>query len=128
MMESRSQALAGLRILIVEDEVMLAMMIEQMVQDFGCTIVEVVGTIEKALACVRQNALDGVLLDMNLHGRKTIAVVEELIDRSVPFLLVTGYGAQLGDPPGIKAAPRLMKPFSQEDLGQRMTKEFVAAR
>lgn len=124
-MENRAKDLAGLHILVVEDEVMVAMMLEDMLQDFGCSV-ELASSIEDALASIRRHALDGVLLDMNVHGRKTIPVAEELVSRSVPFLLVTGYGAGDGDPPVIKAAPRLPKPFNEDDLGRRMTEVFVA--
>jgi CheY-like chemotaxis protein len=123
-MENRPEALAGLHILVVEDEVMVAMMLEDMLQDFGC-IVDLASNIDDALASIRRHAPDGVLLDMNIHGRKTIAVAEELVSRSVPFLLVTGYGASAGDPPVIKTASRLQKPFVQGDLGQRMAEVFV---
>ena len=125
-MENRVKHLAGLFILIVEDETMVAMMLEDMLQDFGCSVA-LAGSIDEALTFVRANALDGVLLDMNIHGRKTTAVAEELASRSVPFLLVTGYGAGDSDPPLIKGAPRLQKPFDENILGRRMAEVFVAA-
>ncbi|HET7882863.1 MAG TPA: hypothetical protein VFL55_18410, partial [Acetobacteraceae bacterium] len=68
----------------------------------------------------------GVLLDMNMHGKMSVAVAEELARRSVPFLLVTGYGGGLAEPPAIKDAPRLQKPFKEEDLGRRMAETFLA--
>ena len=122
-----SKHLAGLSILIVEDEVMVAMMLEDTLQDFGCSVV-LAGSIDDALTFVRKHELDGVLLDMNIHGRKTIAIAEELATRSVPFVLVTGYGAGDGDPPVIKAAPRLQKPFSGTSLGQLMAETFAGGR
>lgn len=118
------KALAGLHILVVEDEVMVAMLLEDMLQDFGCSV-ELAPSIEKALDSIHNQILDGVLLDMNIHGRKTTAVAEELVSRSMPFLLVTGYGAGDSDPPVIKAAPRLQKPFNLKDLAQRMSEVFV---
>ena len=69
-----------------------------------------------------------VLLDMNIHGRNTLVVAEELASRSVPSLVVTGYGAGDADPPVINAAPRVQKPFTEELLGQRMAEVFGAAR
>lgn len=124
IMTTRAKTLAGLFILIIEDEVMLAMMLEDMLQDLGCSIA-LAGSIEEALSSIRKNTPDGVLLDMNIHGRKTVAVAEELASRSVPFLLVTGYDTADGDPPVIKAAPRLRKPFSEENLGRRMQEVFM---
>ena len=120
-------ALAGLLILVVEDEVMVAMMLEDMLQDFGCRAV-VAGSVEDALSLIRTSRLDGALLDMNIHGGKTIAVAEKLASLLVPFLLVTGYRASDGDPPVIKSAPRVQKPFSEEVLSQRMAEVFAASR
>jgi CheY-like chemotaxis protein len=125
-MDKRFAPLANRRILVVEDEVVILMMLEDMLEDFGC-IVEAAPSIEKAVEALRTNSPDGVLLDMNIHGRKPIAVVEELVSRSVPFLLVTGYGSGDGDPPAIKVAPRLQKPFSIDQLGRRMVEVLVPA-
>lgn len=124
-MGMRPQSLAGLRVLVVEDEIMIALMLEDMLQDFGC-VAEIVPTIETALSAIKDHPPDGVLLDMNLHGKMTGAVAEELTRRSVPFLLVTGYGSGLAEPPAIKAAPRLQKPFREEDLGRQMKETFLA--
>ena len=126
MVKTHARGLAGLFILIVEDEVIVAMMLEDILRDFGCSVA-LAGNIEEALALVRQNPPDGVLLDMNVHGRNTIPVAEELAGRSVPFLLVTGYGKGDGDHPVIKAAPRLQKPFSENMLEQRMAEAFLPA-
>ena len=126
-MEKRFEVLAGLRILVVEDEVMIAMMLEDMLHEFGCSVVGYAASIEKALASIASNALDGVLLDMNIRGANTLRVAEELLRRSVPFLLVTGYGDREVDPPEIKTAPRLVKPFNQQELARRMTEVFVAS-
>lgn len=120
----KTEGLAGLNILVVEDEVMVGMMLEDMLQDLGCTV-EVVPSVEKALSAVRGHLPDGVLLDMNLHGQKTVAVAEELVSKSVPFLLVTGYGTGEGDPPVFKSAPRLQKPFTEAALARRMLETFA---
>ena len=102
------------------------MMLEDMLLDFGCRV-ELASNVERALAAIRDHALDGVLLDMNIHGQQTTAVAEELVSRSMPFLLVTGYGTGNGDPPVIRTAHRLQKPFSQDDLGRRMAEIFGAS-
>ena len=122
-----TEALAGLRILVVEDEVMVAMMLEDVLKDFGCTV-ELAPSIETALALINTMTLDGVLLDMNLHGRKTVVIAEELVKRGVPFLLVTGYSVGSDESPAIKGAPRLQKPFSLRALAQKMTETFATGR
>lgn len=123
-MEQRFKDLAGLRILIVEDEVLIGMMLESMLEDLGCHVVGLAASVDEALASVRQHTPDGVLLDMNMTGKSTHAVAEELLGRAMPFLLVTGYDGVDSDPPAIRAAPRLKKPFSQDELAQRMTEVF----
>lgn len=125
-MENDPDSLAGLRILIVEDEAMIAVLLEDMLQDFGCRVAGIAPSVEKAMPLVRELALDGALLDMNMHGRSTLAVAKELAARSVPFLLVTGYGAGDNDPPVMRNAPRLTKPFTQAALARRMAEVFAA--
>jgi CheY-like chemotaxis protein len=125
-MENHAKTLNGLHILVVEDEAIVAMMLEDMLLDFGCRV-DLAPSIKSALAAIRDHPLDGVLLDMNIHGQQTTAVAEELLSRSVPFLLVTGYVSGNGDPAAIKTAQRLQKPFSQDDLGRRMGEVFGAS-
>ena len=122
-MATQARTLNGLHILVVEDEAIVAMMLEDMLLEFGCRV-ELASSIKGALTAIRDHPLDGVLLDMNIHGQHTTAVAEELVSRSMPFLLVTGYGSGNDDPPVIKAAQRLQKPFSQDDLGRRMWEVF----
>ena len=77
-----------------------------------------------ALAAIRRQTFDGILLDANLHGRSSAPVADALLDRAVPYLLVTGYGSHEEDPPAFKAAPRIAKPFTLEDLANGMTAAF----
>lgn len=110
----------------MEDEVLIAMMLESILEDFGCQVVGLVSSIDEALTAVRQHAPDGVLLDMNMDGDDPRALAEELRRRSVPFLLVTGYDGMDSDLPVIKAAPRLTKPFNGKELARRMAEVFGA--
>lgn len=126
-MPARRESLAGLRILVVEDEMLVVMLIEEMLQDLRCEIVGPTATLEEALAAVRHHRLDGALLDLNLHGKPITPVVEALLGRAVPFLLVTGYDSRDGDPPALRAAPRVRKPFSLEELAERMVEVFGGA-
>jgi DNA-binding response OmpR family regulator len=124
-MDARSDALAGLRILVVEDEMLVAMLIEQMLQELRCDVIGPVSTVEDAIAAVRTQRLDGALLDMNLHGKSSSLAADELLDRAVPFLLVTGYVSSDRDLAVLKTAPRLKKPFDMDDLRDRMLEVFV---
>ncbi|HEY2661559.1 MAG TPA: response regulator [Caulobacteraceae bacterium] len=109
--------LSGLRLLVVEDETMLAMMLEDMLDGFGCVVVDVAGTLSRGLVLAGDEALslDGAILDVNLGGEKVYPVAERLTARGVPFIFCTGYG-----PDGLAAkfahVPTLAKPYQQEDL------------
>ena len=89
-----SNILAGLHLLVVEDEAMVALMVEDILADLGCTAVEVAGTVAKGLAIVAHPdpPLDGAILDVNIGGEKVYPVAEALTARGVPFIFATGYG------------------------------------
>jgi CheY-like chemotaxis protein len=121
------ETLQGLRILVAEDEALVLMEIEDILYDFGCEIVGPVATVDDALAAIRQNDLDGALLDMSLHGDRITPAAEELLARGVRFILCTGYGRELGDEAVIKDAPRLTKPFNASSLRAAMVETFHGA-
>jgi CheY-like chemotaxis protein len=125
-MTPHREGLAGLRVLVAEDEVLILMEIEEMLRELGCEIVGPAATVEAAVAAVRGHHLDGALLDLNLHGESVLPAAEELASRSVPFLLVTGYPSRAGDAQALRDAPRLKKPFSLQSLTDAMTAAFVA--
>ena len=124
-MEVPAAGLARFEILVLEDEVIVLMMLEDLLEEFGC-VVRTALSIENALTVLRTSAPDGALLDLNIQGRAPVEVVDALVSRSVPFLLVTGYGAGESDPPAIKAAPRLQKPFTGEALRRKMVEVFLS--
>lgn len=124
-MERQRESLTGLRILVAEDETFVLMDIEDMLRDLQCEIVGTVSTVEAAVAAIRENRIDGALLDLNLHGQTILPAAEELVRRSVPFLLVTGYAGRHGDVPALRDAPRLKKPFSLDDLHTAMHEVFL---
>ncbi|MDQ0466761.1 CheY-like chemotaxis protein [Caulobacter ginsengisoli] len=110
-------ALNGLRLLVVEDETMLAMMIESMLDDLGCVVVDVAGTVARGVALASDESLeiDGAILDVNLGGEKVYPVAEALISRRVPFIFSTGYGID-GIAAQFSHVPALAKPYRQEAL------------
>jgi len=109
--------LAGCRILVVEDNFLLAMEIEDVLGRQGCVVLGPVGTVEQALLLLEREARpDGAVLDVDLQGRTVTPVAAALIARDVPFVLVTGYAdPQLADPE-LHGRPRLDKPVSGPDL------------
>ena len=118
--------LADLRILVVEDEVLIALEIEERLQRLGCEIVGPVGRLERALELARSTALDGALLDVNVKGGLVYPVAEELLARKVPVVLSTGYGPNTL-PPVFRALPYLRKPFGAGQL-ENMAQEAFARR
>jgi two-component SAPR family response regulator len=118
-------ALAGLRILVVEDEFLVAMLVEEMLLELRCEIVGPISSLEEAIATARQNHLDGALLDANLNGKISSPVADELVGHEVPFILVTGYGGHKGDPAVLARAPRVRKPVNFDELADRMMETFV---
>ena len=124
-MERQRESLTGLRILVAEDETFVVMDIEDMLRHLQCEIVGPVSTVETAVTAVRENPIDGALLDLNLHGQTILPAVEELLRRAVPFLLVTGYASRHGDVSALRDAPRLKKPFSLDALRAAMHEVFI---
>jgi CheY-like chemotaxis protein len=106
---------AKLKVLIVEDESIVAMMIEDLIVDLGHDVVGVAGRLEQALSLAQELAIDFAIVDVNLNGLHTYPVAEALKARGVPFVFATGYGSA-GLKDEWKKSPVLQKPFQPEDL------------
>ena len=124
MTSSAIPALAGRRLLVVEDEFFVAEHIAMLLEDFGCDVVGPVGMIEQALDAVAGGGLDGALLDANLDGTSSAPIAAALRTASVPFIVVTGYGALKLDDDILDSAPRLIKPFSTADFVATLVAAF----
>jgi CheY-like chemotaxis protein len=103
------------RVLVVEDETMIRMLIEGMLTDLGHTVVAEAGEIDQALALAKQGDFDIAILDVNLDGKTITPVVEILVARGVPFVFASGYGER-GVPEPYRGSPTLQKPFQVEAL------------
>lgn len=101
--------------LVVEDELLVALMIEDFLTEFGCTTIGPYGTVETAMEAVRNEALDLALLDVNLSGERVYPVAEALAERHIPFLFLSGYGEE-AIPPGHADWKVCAKPFRGADL------------
>ncbi len=119
-MKSVPLALAGKRVLIVEDELLVALMLEDFLGDFGCDVVGPCGTVENALEAVRTEALDLAVLDVNLGGERVYPVAEALAERHIPFLFLSGYGED-AIPPGHADWKVCAKPFRGPELAGMMS-------
>jgi CheY-like chemotaxis protein len=107
------------RILIVEDEPLVALVLADALEDAGATIVGTAASVDEALRCIATEPIDAAILDCNLRGRAVDDVAIALAGRGVPFLFVSGYGRE-GLPPGFDRAPVLGKPFTQALLLRAM--------
>ena len=116
--------LSGLRLLVVEDEYIVADHIGMLLEDLGCEVAGFASTVAEALDLVRSVALDGVLLDGNLNGDSSAPVAIELRARSIPFLVATGYGKLELDGESLNGAPRLAKLFSTIDFERTLLATF----
>jgi CheY-like chemotaxis protein len=112
-------------ILIVEDEMLLAMMLEDMLTDVGYRVVKA-ARVAKALELAATAAIDCAILDVNLGGANSYSVANELQRRDIPFIFSTGYGAD-GLHPDYHGSPMLSNPFRQQEL-ERVIIKALATR
>lgn len=112
--------LKGRRILVVEDEMMIAMLVEDMLADLGCDVVGPAHGLESALQMANDDdRLDAAVLDVNLGGQQVFAVADALRAKGVPAIFSTGYGeAGLRDVDA--GSPVLQKPFRAGDLAKAL--------
>ena|SRR5580765_5271309 len=109
--------LAGLRVLVVEDEMMVSMLIEDMLSDMGCVVVGPASRLDEAIELMKVSELDCAVLDVNLGGQPIFPLADLLRERGCPFAFATGYGdAGLRDVD--RGSPVLQKPFREGDLAR----------
>ena len=104
----------GLRLLLVEDESLIAMMIEDMAEELGHAVVAKAVNIKEATDLIEVGGFDVALLDVNLAGEFSYGLAEMLRTRDVPFIFTTGYGAGIEE--GWRTCRILQKPFAQDQL------------
>jgi CheY-like chemotaxis protein len=111
--------LSGRRILVVEDEMLILLMIEDMLADLGCESVMSAATVDRALALIDSQKFDAAMLDVNLNGEKSFPVADTLVARGVPFLFSTGYSEHVVRE-SYRDQPILTKPIQSAELGQTL--------
>ncbi|MFI4964312.1 MAG: response regulator [Caulobacterales bacterium] len=109
--------LAGLRVLVVEDEMMVSMLIEDMLTDLGCTVVGPASRLDEAIELARAGQVDCAVLDVNLAGQPIFPLADILREMGCPFAFATGYG-DAGLREADRGAPVLQKPFREGDLAR----------
>jgi CheY-like chemotaxis protein len=114
-MAEASPVSAKRRVLVVEDEMLIGMLLEDMLTDMGHEVAAVVPRLKDALAAVNRESFDLAVLDVHLHGESAFPVADALIAKGVPFIFATGYGER-GLPESYRGRPVLQKPFARDDL------------
>ena len=108
-------AMPAKRILVVEDELMIRMLLEDMLGELGYTVTAEAGRLDEALQVAKTADFDVAILDVNLDGEPVSPVAEVLVARGTPFFFVTGY-AERGLPEHYRNRPMLKKPFRLDSL------------
>lgn len=120
-MAASDQRLAGLRVLVVEDEFLLSVALEDDLGEAGAVVVGPCNTLASAFAAARSQAFDVAVLDVNLDGTHVYPLADELTDRGIPFVLLSGYTAA-DLPPRFAEARRLSKPYESSRLIQELAR------
>ena len=105
----------GLRVLVVEDEAMIAMLAEDMLEMAGCTLACSASTLGEGLAAAQREDFDVAMLDVNLDGENSGPIADALAARGMPFIFTTGYGSD-GVPEHHSDRPVCAKPYVLADL------------
>ncbi len=120
-----ASVLQGRRVLVVEDEMMIAMLVEDMLSELGCSVVGPAHGVDAALALAKaEQRIDAALLDVNLAGQPVFAVADALREKGVPAVFSTGYG-EAGLREVDRGAPVLQKPFRAGDLARALTEALA---
>jgi DNA-binding LytR/AlgR family response regulator len=117
MAETRSESLKGRRILVVEDEYLVAADLTASLEALGAEVVGPAASVNQALSLVENHGgrLDGAVLDINLKDERVYPVADVLTARGVPFVFTTGYDA-ISLPASYASAPRCEKPVDKARL------------
>jgi DNA-binding NtrC family response regulator len=106
---------------MVEDEMIVAWLLEDMLTDLGCAVIGPAGSVKQALAMIEAEAIDVAVLDVNLNGEMSYPIADALAAGGVPFVFVTGYDkGRILD--GYRVFPVLQKPFHRSELSDILAK------
>jgi CheY-like chemotaxis protein len=109
------------RVMIVEDEMLVAMLLEDILGELGLEVAAVCSHLDDALTRAASDAVDFVILDVNLDGKRSFPVADILRARKIPFLFATGYGSKALEA-DYAEAPTLAKPFTFADIERALKK------
>ena len=108
----------GLRVLVVEDNLLIADTLCDLLTECGCEVVGPVPDMDRSMALIDSDRPDGALLDINLGGTLSFPLASILEQRGVPFVFMTGYDEGVLFPPEFRKIRRLSKPFDAKDVSE----------
>jgi CheY-like chemotaxis protein len=112
-------SLSGCRILVVEDEMLVALLLQYMLADLGCVVIGPAASVDEALLLIETQVFDAALLDVNLSGQMSYPVADALIGLGMPFVFSTGYPSNRLQE-DYRMLPALQKPYHLTDLRQAL--------
>lgn len=116
MNSDAEDVLKGAKVLVLEDETLVSMMVEDMLMDLGCEIIGPFSRLDQALNAVKEGVeFDMALLDVNLGGERSFPLAEVLAEKQIPFVFTTGYD-ESGMPDAWRGRPSLRKPFMMHEM------------
>lgn len=107
------------RVLVVDDEVLIAMLLGDMLEDLGCEVVGPALHMDAAMTMAREETFDWAILDISLEGTPSFPIAQVLRDRGTPFVFASGYGAATAGS-GFEDVPVMQKPFSLAQLSDAL--------
>jgi DNA-binding NtrC family response regulator len=117
--------LAGQRILLAEDEGLIALELERILEEFGCEVVGPLASVDEVLENAQRGRFDGALLDVNLRGRQIFEILPALQKLGLPLIITSGYDDVTLFPALFRAMPRIAKPFDERELRRICEKVFA---
>jgi CheY-like chemotaxis protein len=123
----KAKTLDGLRILVVEDVLLIADVVADELRDCGCTVIGPVGRLQPALTMAHEQSLDGAVIDVNLNGELAFPLGAILQQRHIPFVFLTGYDGSHAFPEEYRDCPKLHKPFRSAQFVEFMTRHLASA-
>jgi CheY-like chemotaxis protein len=115
------------KVLVVEDEALIAMYVEDIVEQSGYDVAGVVSSLDDALAFIDDHIIDSAVLDVNLNGRPVYPLAEALMRRGIPFVFASSYGER-SIPAAYRAGPIVQKPFAPSELRRALAQTNSATR
>lgn len=124
-MDRPAKSFSELRVLVAEDESLIAMDIEAMLDGMGCKVVGPFAQLDQIIDAVGRERPDGALLDVNLRGQQIFRVLPEILAHGIPVVLTSGYDDATLFPDEFRRLPRLSKPFDEKMLRQICQRTFL---